>query len=365
MTSVADDLGSILDVIQQPAWAVDTDHRVSYANPPAAEFMGYERPCDLLGTDGRPAEHAYRRSRGDAVPESIPSRRGTLTHADGSLLPVEWSLVPLTRPGGAAAVYIFRTGAGSPAGSRDLKEEGPPRTLAARLDADRRRRIAGSLQHGAQERLASALLGLNLAGEHLAAERVPSSTAELLAGAVQDAERALSHIRDVTAELYPGVLRLRGLTAALNVLAGQWPVPVGVSGNLRERLPHAVEMHVYYLVREALGRAVHGAGASRVQVVAELDVDLVVTVADDGAAPGEGLDAAPLAAMADRVAVLDGSLSVRHASGEGTTVCAVIPVQPHTGHRPGPTHGKQVSGRNPVAGVREAPGAGISDHDVK
>ncbi|POX64358.1 histidine kinase [Streptomyces sp. Ru62] len=332
MTSVADDLGSILDVIQQPAWAVDTDHRVTYANPPAAEFMGYERPSDLLGTDGRPAEHAHGRSRGRAVPEPTPSHRGTLTHADGSLLPVEWSLIPLTRPGGPTTVYVFRTGTGTPADRREPKEEGPPRTLVARLDADRHRRVARSLQHGAQERLASALLGLNLAREHLDGERVPSSAAELLDGAIQDAERALSQVRDVTAELYPGVLRLRGLPAALTVLAGQWPVPVGVSGNLRERLPHAVEMHTYFLVREALGRAVHGAGARRVQVVAELDLDLVVTVADDGAAPGEGLDSAPLAAMADRVAVLDGSLSVRHASGEGTTVCAVIPVQSHTGY---------------------------------
>lgn len=332
MTSVADDLGSILDVIQQPAWAVDTDHRVSYANPPAAEFMGYERPSDLLGADGRPAEHAYEGPRGSAVPGPAPSCRGTLTHADGSLLPVEWSLVPLTRRGGAAAVYIFRTGTGGPAVHREPKEEGPPRTLAARLDADRHHRVAGSLQHVAQERLASALLGMNLVREHLGGEHVPSSAAGLLDGAIQDAEQALNEVREVTAELYPGVLRLRGLPAALTVLAEQWPVPVGVSGNLRERLPRTVEMHAYFLIREALSRAVHGARASRVQVVAELDLDLVVTVADDGAAPGEALDSAPLAAMAERVAVLDGSLSVRHASGEGTTVCAVIPVQQHTGY---------------------------------
>ncbi|GAB7065397.1 hypothetical protein ACFQ1B_01560 [Streptomyces mexicanus] len=126
------------------------------------------------------------------------------------------------------------------------------------------------------------------------------------------------------------MLRLRGLPGALTALAGQWPVPVGVSGNLRERLPEAVQVHTYLLVREALGRAVHGAEARRVRVVADLGRDLVVTGADDGAAPGAGLDAAHLAAMAARVAVLDGSLSVRHTSGEGTTVSAVIPLRPHT-----------------------------------
>ncbi|MEV5385312.1 histidine kinase [Streptomyces sp. NPDC052721] len=324
MTSIADDLGSILDVIEQPAWAVDADHRVSYANPPAAAFTGHDRPSDLLGTDGRPEEHPGVRS----PTRADPSRgRGTLTHADGSLLPVEWSRVPLARPDGEAALYVFRTSTGTSAATREPpKEEGPPRALAAQAHTDRCRTAAGTLQHGAQERLASVLLGLNLARERLGGQSAPSPAAGLLDDAVRDAEEALAQVREVTAALYPGVLGLRGLPAALTALAAQWPVPVAVFGNLRQRLPDAVELHTYFLVREALARAVHGARAGRVRVVAELGPDLVVTVADDGTAPGHGPDSAPLAAIADRVAVLDGTLSVRHAPGEGTTVRAVIPV---------------------------------------
>ncbi|MFF0465575.1 histidine kinase [Streptomyces mexicanus] len=323
---------SVLDVIEQPAWAVDAGHRVSQANPSAAAFMGYELPRDLLGTDGRPAElPLLGKPRGRAALHPAPVQgRGTLTHANGSLLPVEWSVFPLTRPGGVAAVYVFRPGAGTPAATREPEEEGPWWTLVARLGADRRRGAAGALQHGAQERLTSLLLGLNLARERLNGEHVPPSAVRLLADAIRDAEEALGQVRDVTAGLYPGVLRLRGLPGALTALAGQWPLPVGVSGNLRERLPEAVEVHTYLLVREALGRAVHGAGARRARVVTDLGRDLVVTVADDGAAPGAGPDAAHLAAMAARVAVLDGSLSVRHTAGEGTTVSAVIPLRPHT-----------------------------------
>ncbi|MGV9937023.1 sensor histidine kinase [Streptomyces olivaceoviridis] len=325
MTSIADDLGSILDVMQQPAWAVDAEHRVFHANPLAADFLGHEHPTDLLGTDGRPAEFPGDVLRSHVAAHAAPSlRRGTLTHADGFRLPVEWTVVPLSRPDGAAAVYVFRPGAGAPTAAREPKEEEPSRALVARHDADLHRSAAATLQHGAQERLASLLLGLNLARE-----QVPPTAVELLDDAIRDAEAALGHVRDVTAELYPGVLRLRGLPAALTALAGQWPASVSVSGNLRERLPHAVEMHTYFLIREALRRAVHSARAGRVQVVVDLNLDLVVTVADDGAT-GEGLDPAPLASLADRVAVLDGSLSVRHATGEGTTVCAVIPVQPHT-----------------------------------
>ncbi|MGW3462540.1 sensor histidine kinase [Streptomyces olivaceoviridis] len=325
MTSIAAELRSILDVIEQPAWAVDVDHRVSYANPRAAAFTGHARPSDLLGTDGRPAGHPGTRSRNRAA----PSRRcGTLTHADGSLLHVEWSLVPLARPDGEAAVYLFRTSTGASGATREPSpEDGLRRALAARVCADRCRTAAGSLQHGAQERLASLLLGLNLAREQLGGPGVPSPGARLLDDAVRDAEEALAQVREVTAALYPSVLGLRGLTAALTALAEQWPVPVAVVGNLPRRLPDAVEMHAYFLVRDALSRAV-GAGAGRVRVVAELGPDLVVTVTDDGTAPGYDPEPALLAAVADRVAVLEGTLTVRHTPEEGTTVRAVIPV-PH------------------------------------
>lgn len=326
MTSIADELRSILDVIEQPAWAVDADHRVSYANPRAAAFTGHARPSDLLGTDGRPAGHPGARSRN----HTAPSRRcGTLTHADGSLLHVEWSLVPLARPDGEAALYLFRASTGASGATRESSlEDKLPRALAAQVCADRCRTAAGSLQHGVQERLASLLLGLNLAREQLGGGSVPSSGARLLDDAARDAEEALAQVREVTAALYPSVLRLRGLTAALTALAEQWPVPVAVVANLRRRLPDAVEMHAYFLVRDALSRAVHGAGAGRVRVVAELGPDLVVTVADDGTAPGYGPEPALLAAVADRVAVLEGTLTVRHTPEEGTTLRAVIPV-PH------------------------------------
>ncbi|MFF0465327.1 sensor histidine kinase [Streptomyces mexicanus] len=326
MTSLADDLGHILDVMQQPAWAVDAEHRVFHANPLAAEFLGHKRATDLLGMDGRPAEFPGPMPQSHAAAHTAPSRRrGTLPHADGFRLPVEWSVVPLTRPSGGAAVYVFRASAGVPVAAREPKEEEPARARGAGLDADLHRGAARTLQHGAQERLTSLLLGLNLLRE-----QVPPPAAGMVDHAIRDAEAALGHVREVTHELYPGVLRLRGLPAALAVLAGQWPVSVGVSGNLRERLPHAVEMHTYFLIREALGRAVHGSGASTVHVATDLDLELVVTVVDDGVATGDGLDSAPLAAIADRVAVLDGSLSVRQTVGEGTTLRAVIPVQAYT-----------------------------------
>ncbi|GGM14533.1 hypothetical protein GCM10010129_68380 [Streptomyces fumigatiscleroticus] len=337
MTSIADeldDLGSVLDVIQQPIWAVDAGHRVFYANPSAARTLGHDRPAELLGTDGRPGGVP---DAPDDAPDDgpdVPSRatgpaaralrgEGTLTHADGSLIPVEWSLIPLSRHGEKPALYVFRTG------TRPLRD-GPrpaPAGHLAQQEADRNRRAAAELQHGAQERLVSLLLGLSLARDHLVRDGDRARVTALLDDAVRDAGAALAHVRNVTAATYPGALRLRGLPTALAALAKQYPLPVAVSGNLDGRLPETVELHTYLLVTEAVGRAVHSARASRVRVTADLDADLVVTVVDDGAAPGGPLDAASPAAMADRVSVLGGTLSVSHTRGEGTTVRAAIPLR--------------------------------------
>ncbi|MHC3469404.1 sensor histidine kinase [Streptomyces sp. 7R007] len=327
MTSTANDVSSVLDVIRQPAWTVDARHRVAHANRPAASLLGHRRPADLLGTDGRPAEVPGTEAKSPTGVTAAPAHgRGTLTRTDGSLLPVEWSLIPLARSGGAAAVYVFRPGTGASTTVRErTPEERAARARTAWLDALRRREVAGALQHGAQERVTSLLLALGLVRERLAAEHVRAPVAELLERAVRDAEETLERIRRVTAELYPGVLRLRGLPAALTALAAQWPVPVDVSVNLRERLPNEVELHTYHLVREALGRAVRDARAGRVRVVAERDTELVVTVTDDGAALGT----ASLTALADRAAAVDGSVTVRHEPGKGTTVRAVIPVHCH------------------------------------
>ncbi|MFF4346192.1 histidine kinase [Streptomyces sp. NPDC001530] len=290
--------------MQQPVLAVDANHMVSYANPSAAAVMGYDCPSELVGINGKPAERSY--------------GEGTLTHADGSLIPVTWSLLSLALPGCEASVYVFRTGA---------DREGRLSPVVSSVNVDQQRRVADSLQHGAQERLVGVLLGLKLGREQLGRE--PSLVAELIDGSIRDAEDALAQIRDVTAHTYPGVLKRRGLPTALAALGAICSVPVAFSGNLDVRLPDAVELHTYFLIAEALRRAVHSARAGRVEVVTDLDSDLVVTVMDDGDGPDRRRHAS-LVAMADRVSVLGGTLTVNDESDSGTTVRAVIPVRLRT-----------------------------------
>ncbi|MFF8910730.1 PAS domain-containing protein [Streptomyces olivaceoviridis] len=361
MTSIEEELGSVFDVIRQPVWAVDAEHAVRYANPAAAEVMGHGRPADLLGTDGRPADlpgidgdpadvpGSDRRpsdppgTGGDPAtasgqPETAgragpASGRGTLTRVDGSLVPVEWTRVPLSRPGGDVALYVFLPLAEPALAEPVLAEpvlaghgtpyEGPFPLLAHR-QVERQHRYARTLQHTAQERLVRALLGLSLARQELGP--APARVIDLLDDVVRDTEEALAGVREVTDALSPGALRVGGLPAALAALAGRCPVPMTVSGSLSGRLPRLVESHLYLLVAEAVERAVENGGADRVRVTADLGASLVVTVVDDGSPPAGAADLAALAALTERAASLDGTLRVRHTPGAGTTVTAVVPL---------------------------------------
>ncbi|PWI15262.1 histidine kinase [Streptomyces sp. Act143] len=320
MTSIAGDWGCVFDVIRQPVWAVDAAQLVRYANPAAAEVMGYGAPSELLGLDGRPFPAADLDGRGE----------GTLTRSDGSLLPVEWTRLPLPGARGDAVLYVFRPLGAEPfLGNRGPGETGPPYRRLAHRQAERERRHARILQHEVQERMVRTLLGLSMAREELTA--APAQAVALLSDAVRDTEEALATVREVTDALCPGALRAGGLPVALAALARRRPGRLTVSGTLSERLPQLVETHAYLFVAEAMERAVVGGAADHVHVTADhvhMDSEgpaLVVTVADDGTEPATGAD---LAALTERVAALDGTLTARHIPGTGTTVTATVPLAP-------------------------------------
>lgn len=328
MTSIADEWGSVFDVIRQPVWTVGAEHRVRYANPEAARTMGYGRAADLRGRDGRP--HTASGPARSALPSGPASGEGTLTRVDGTLLPVEWTVLPLPRTGDDTALYVFQPLTAPAPGSPGSGHDGSPHRLLAHRQAERQRQYAKALQHGVQERMVRALLGLSMARQELAG--LPSPAVDLLHDAARDTEEALAGVREVTDALNPGALRAGGLSAAFTALARRCPVPMTVRGTLTERLPELTETHTYLLVAEAVERAVEHGRAGRVQVTADLGTHLVVTVEDDGAPPTSPQDLAALAALTERAAALDGTLDVRHVPGAGTTVAIAVP------------HGEPVSG---------------------
>jgi signal transduction histidine kinase len=188
-----------------------------------------------------------------------------------------------------------------------------------------RRRIERDLHDGAQQRLVALALTLRMAEKRAAAG--DEQAGELLRQAGDEAGLALKELRDLARGIHPAILTNRGLSAALDDLAGRASVPVDVVEAPSERLPDQVEAAAYFVVSECLANISKHAQATAATVsVTPRDGRLVVTVSDDGVG-GAALDGGSgLQGLQDRVGALDGTLAVQSTAGEGTQVRATIPL---------------------------------------
>ncbi|MGX1756966.1 sensor histidine kinase [Streptomyces lydicus] len=212
-----------------------------------------------------------------------------------------------------------------------------PSSLAARasqLESDRGvvvdtaaadlRRIERDLHDGAQARLASLALDLGLAKEKLAED--PQAAARMVDEAHGEVKTALQELRDLARGIHPAILTDRGLGPALSALSARCTVPVTVTVDLDRRPAAAIEGLAYFTASELLRNVSRHSGAAG----ATLDVwhtadRLMVLVADNGrggahTGPGTGL-----AALAERLAAVDGLLLVDSPSGGPTCVTAELP----------------------------------------
>src|SRR6266508_4267792 len=184
--------------------------------------------------------------------------------------------------------------------------------------AEERRRIERDLHDGAQQRLVALAMDLGMAMEKFASE--PEAARALVEEAHQEAKRALAELRDLARGIHPAVLSDRGLDAALSALAARSPVPVEVRVTLDGRLPAPVEAIAYFVAAEALVNvAKHAAAAATLTVTRSGDL-AVVEVSDDGVGGAEAAAGSGLAGLADRVAGVDGRLTVASPPGGPTVV---------------------------------------------
>ena len=197
------------------------------------------------------------------------------------------------------------------------------RIVAAQDEA--RARIERDLHDGAQQRLVTLSLGL----QALSA-RARSAGDEDLARNVEHARReltrALSELREMARGIHPAILTQEGLDAALAFLAERSAVPVRLSVRLGHRPRPDVEATAYFIASEALTNAAKHAGATLVEVDVALDDGrLSLEVRDDGCGGADGRWASGLQGLADRLATLDGRLTVDSPAGGGTRLRAEIP----------------------------------------
>ena len=197
------------------------------------------------------------------------------------------------------------------------------RVRIVRAGDEARRKLERNLHDGAQQRLVSLSLALRLA--HARLKDDPQEAERLLDGASEELAQALEELRELARGIHPAVLSERGLSAALEALAGRATLPVEFSAP-SDRLPPAVEAAAYYVISEALANVGKYAQASSVEVnVSRLNGRAIVEVADNGVGGADPTRGTGLRGLADRVEALDGFLRVESEPGVGTRIRAEIP----------------------------------------
>jgi signal transduction histidine kinase len=246
-----------------------------------------------------------------------------------------WALYPLAGLGFALAfpaLFVFADRVPG-AGRRELSERVDQLTRSRRgaLDVQdaQLRRIERDLHDGAQARLVALTMQIGRAQEQL--ERTPAATAalpdleSLLRGANQEAQAAISELRELARGIAPPLLADRGLAESVKALAERSAAGVTVETKLDRRLPTVIETAAYFIVAESLTNvAKHAPGASIRLSVCEVADRLLIDVSDDG--PG-GADPAGggLAGLSQRAAALDGTMAVDSPAGAGTTIHVELP----------------------------------------
>jgi len=190
-----------------------------------------------------------------------------------------------------------------------------------------RRRIERDLHDGAQARLATVALDLGRAKRKLEKDDVDPEVAAIIDGAHRDAKEAIVELRNLARGIHPAVLADRGLDAALSEVAARCEVPVHLDVKLHSRPPAHIESAAYFAASELVANITKHSRAQHAWVTVRSDDESVyLDVSDDGVggadpALGSGLDG-----LHDRIAGLDGELSVRSPLGGGTSVMVELPL---------------------------------------
>jgi signal transduction histidine kinase len=215
------------------------------------------------------------------------------------------------------------------------------RQLLGRLvnaQEEERRRLSRELHDTVGQQLAVLSMGLMALR---AAPGSPPAVTERLDDIEHATRRLEEDIDRISYELRPLALDQMKLVDALGQYAVEWSGQCGVALEMQvhglpvERLSPAVEATVYRVVQEALTNVRKHAAASRVSLIAERrGGQLRVIVEDDGrgfdpaavSASGDAQRRLGLLGMAERAALVTGSLEVESAPGNGTTIYLTVPL---------------------------------------
>ncbi|HEV7752822.1 MAG TPA: PAS domain S-box protein [Baekduia sp.] len=328
-----------------PLWLVDGDDRIAFVNDAAVRTLGYDSDDELLGRPSHDTVH-WKHPDGSPYPaedcpithatkrgEPIRMERDWWVRKDGSMVPISIHCVQIEIDGQMGTAMTFHDLTASVQAEDERRRFEVERARLAEVRASRariveaadeqRRRVVRDLHDGAQAGLVRVVVALQLAqglGE------IPGEARTLVADALADARSAIDELRELAHGIHPAVLTRSGLVAAVASLADRVSVPVVVEV-ADERYPDPVELAAYFVAAEALTNVAKYAQAATARVTTSRTASrLVLTVEDDGIGGARVAAGRGLAGLADRLAALDGTLTVSSRPGQGTHVRAEIPL---------------------------------------
>jgi PAS domain S-box-containing protein len=339
--SARDRLSHVLDSITDAFVTLDHDWRITYINPEAAR-INKKRPEEFLGKThweewpaslGSAVEEQYRRAVAQRVAVHFEHRYVVAGQYD------TWLDIH-AYPTADGLTLFYRDISQRKRAEQALQQSHQQlQSLTARLsevEECERHNLARELHDRVGQSLTALSINLNIVQSQLSAASA-QQVGTRLADSFQLIDETIERVRDVMANLYPPVLADYGLAAALRWYGERFTrhtaiaVQVEERGAVEARLPASLEAVLFRVAQEALNNVARHAQARQIVIELTLGATTQLCIQDDG----RGFDSAQalktdehggwgLRTMRERVEAVGGSLELRSAHGQGTTVCAQV-----------------------------------------
>jgi signal transduction histidine kinase len=200
------------------------------------------------------------------------------------------------------------------------------RTAAGEAEVHTLRRLERDLHDGPQQRLVR--LGMDLSAAQRRLDDDPVQARALLDEALKQSQDALAEIRTLSRGIAPPILAEEGLEAAITALAARCTVPTSVEVE-QVQLSDAAQNAAYFVVAEALANMEKHSQAHSASVeVRRVGALAVINITDDGVGGASSAKGHGLSGLVDRLAGVDGTLTVSSPQGGPTQLTATIPLHP-------------------------------------
>jgi PAS domain S-box-containing protein len=330
---------AILQAAHDAVISIDQRGRVTYVNSAFEHIFGY-RADEVIGRElvevvvPPSLREAHRQgfARYPATWPAVLDRRIEITamRADGSEFPAELTVTRTGLTGMSAFTGYVRDITERQRAEHELMAS---RARLVTASDTARQQITRDLHDGAQQRLITTIINLQLAEQKW--ESAPQRARELLGLALRDARRGIEDLREIAAGIHPAILTQRGLAAAIDALAARLPIPVHIDVSDR-RLPGPIEASLYFFCSEALTNIAKHASATSAWVRVELKDDrCAIEVGDDGIGGAQPRsETSGLNGLRDRIGALNGTMDITSPATGGTVLQACVPLPSDYGQWP-------------------------------